>query len=404
MLPPMYRRSGLKIALLLLCGLLAACGFSGREQGSAEKVGYQVVPVTPEVILQLARAQAAAPATASPPKSAAVATGPSAVTPLAEVKPTDEAGAYRYRIGKGDILHIKQFVYVIAGGSEGSGLSEVPQIDAWRNYNGVLVDEEGMISFPYAGRLSVEGKTLIEARKALEQKLARYFKNPQVVMEVREFRGRRAKVTGQVNTPGEQILTYEPLTVLKALQNAGGAKETADLAAAQLIRADGKRETLDLFALYHRGDASQNRVLLEGDTLQLPDNHRNKVFVMGEVKKPQTQSIQGGRLSLAEALGQAEGMNPETASKTKVYVIRGAISESLLAQPEAKPEAPLSATVYQIDLSSPEAYALAGNFPLQARDVVYVSPSGITEWSRFISQVLPPAASSLLLAGAVYNN
>jgi polysaccharide export outer membrane protein len=47
------------------------------------------------------------------------------------------------------------------------------------------------------------------------------------------------------------------------------------------------------------------------------------------------------------------------------------------------------ATVYHLNASSAVGFMLADRFPLEARDVVYVSPAPITRWNRFLSQLLP---------------
>jgi polysaccharide biosynthesis/export protein len=63
-----------------------------------------------------------------------------------------------------------------------------------------------------------------------------------------------------------------------------------------------------------------------------------------------------------------------------VYVIRGV--ENLADEP---------AKVFQLDLKSPSAFALAQHIKLQPQDVVYVGPADVTRWNRFISQVFPSA-------------
>ena len=40
-------------------------------------------------------------------------------------------------------------------------------------------------------------------------------------------------------------------------------------------------------------------------------------------------------------------------------------------------------------MSSPSGYLLAGEFNLQAQDIVFIGTAGVTSWARFINQVLP---------------
>jgi polysaccharide export outer membrane protein len=59
------------------------------------------------------------------------------------------------------------------------------------------------------------------------------------------------------------------------------------------------------------------------------------------------------------------------------------------------------ATVYQLNARSPEAFALADDFHVHAGDVVWVGAAAITQWSRFLSQLVP--LGSLLSSAAIAN-
>ena len=102
-----------------------------------------------------------------------------------------------------------------------------------------------------------------------------------------------------------------------------------------------------------------------------------KVYVLGEVLRPSTQSLRNGRLTLNEALSEAGGINPNSADPRQIFVVRTANPE----QPE----------LYHLNAKSPLAYALSAGFELQARDVIYVDPVPLVRWNRVISLVLPSA-------------
>jgi polysaccharide biosynthesis/export protein len=101
------------------------------------------------------------------------------------------------------------------------------------------------------------------------------------------------------------------------------------------------------------------------------------VFVIGEVVKPTTLTLHNGRLSLNEALGEAGGVNPQTADARQVYVIRNAADEHPL--------------IYHLDAQSPVMLALAEGFELKAKDVVYVDATSMVRYNRVISLILPTA-------------
>lgn len=138
--------------------------------------------------------------------------------------------------------------------------------------------------------------------------------------------------------------------------------------------------------------------------LEVKEYYDSKVFVMGEVSRPSMQRIKAGQMNVMEALSSSQGVNSVTASYSHIYVIRGVLEEVEVEDEDAKPiitadDNPLHIEIYQIDSSNGGGIAMAAQFPLQPNDVVYVSPSGITEWSRIITQLIPYNASYAINTG-----
>jgi protein involved in polysaccharide export with SLBB domain len=109
-----------------------------------------------------------------------------------------------------------------------------------------------------------------------------------------------------------------------------------------------------------------------------------KILVLGEVGKPGLVLNPGPSLSLAEAIAQAGGMNGITASGSHVYIIRGA-----LAVPK----------VARVSLDTAVSMFQAQHIWLKSRDVVFVDSRAITDWNRFISQLLPTVGSAFMANG-----
>jgi len=140
---------------------------------------------------------------------------------------------------------------------------------------GNVVGEDGTIFYPFAGVVQAAGRTVEEIRDDLIGKLSTYIENVQLDVRVAAYRSQRAYIVGEVAQPGIQTVKDIPLTVLEAINNAGGVTAEADLRNITLTR-DDKTYSINLLSLYEGGNTSQNVLLQHGDVLNVPDNVFNK--------------------------------------------------------------------------------------------------------------------------------
>jgi polysaccharide export outer membrane protein len=245
---------------------------------------------------------------------------------------------------------------------------------------GRTINERGEIFFPMVGNIKAAGLTIPQFRESLTKQLNRFIKDAQVEVDVAGFRSQKVFVSGEVKVPGIVPISDVPLRITDAIGVAGGLTQEADLYNVVLTR--GKQsEQIDMNRVYYGGELSANIILKNGDILSVPDRQVRKIFVLGEVGTAQgiNQSrsyvMRRGRMSLSEVLSDAGGLNPFSSAAGKVFVMR--------ADSNGEP------IIYQLNASSAESLVMAEKFAMQPRDVVFVSPTDITEFGRFIGQFFP---------------
>jgi polysaccharide export outer membrane protein len=245
---------------------------------------------------------------------------------------------------------------------------------------GRTINERGEIFFPMVGNIKAAGLTIPQFRESLTKQLNRFIKDAQVEVDVAGFRSQKVFVSGEVKVPGIVPISDVPLRITDAIGVAGGLTQEADLYNVVLTRAK-QSEQIDMNRVYYGGELSANIILKNGDILSVPDRQVRKIFVLGEVGTAQgiNQSrsyvMRRGRMSLSEVLSDAGGLNPFSSAAGKVFVMR--------ADSNGEP------IIYQLNASSAESLVMAEKFAMQPRDVVFVSPTDITEFGRFIGQFFP---------------
>lgn len=286
-----------------------------------------------------------------------------------------------YIIGPGDILSVvvwdhPELVLPTQTYAIGSGVTELAIGDTASGIPGYTVSSTGYIQFPYAGLLKVAGLTELQARNLLVNSSGKYIQDPQITVRVLGYRSKRVYVDGEVTTPGTVAINDIPMTLLEAINRAGGILPTGDRSAVYVIR-EGRRIRVNLPALIERGQDLNQVLLKSGDIVRVTPRDDSKVFVMGEVTVPTAAVMRDGRMSLTEALGLAGGPNQLTANPSQVFVVRSTEQATPL--------------VFHLNAGSPQALAVAEKFELQPKDVVFVDSAGLVRWNRFISNLFPSA-------------
>ena len=244
---------------------------------------------------------------------------------------------------------------------------------------GQKVTTDGKLFYPYAGELQAAGLTAQELRAEITKRLSdKILNDPQVDVRVTGYNSRKAFVAGSVEKPGFVSFDENPMTLPDMVANVGGFTKEADLTALQLRRGD------KVYNINYKNAFSSNlpleRMLVQpDDQLFVPTlvetQKDKKAYVMGEVGRPGIVSIQNDKLTLAEALATAGGLQALNATSRGIYVIRNTSENQI--------------DVFQLNAKNAMALAMADRFELNPRDIVYVDASGLATWNRLISLILP---------------
>ena len=287
------------------------------------------------------------------------------------------SGRMDYRISKGDILSVVLTGYPDIAPSSVGG--DNPYIV------GFPVDQQGFIQFPLIGRIKASDITVPQFTATLQSKLQRYLKYPDPQVKIINYRGSKYFVDGEVKQSGEFTIADIPVSLYSAISMAGGATEDGDSNNIVLNR-QGENYHLGLKSLQQIGLSANQIYLQDGDSIHVNSQSRNKVYVLGEFGKIAPVSIPEQGLSLAHVLGESSGLNASTANAAKVYVVRDNLEYKYT-------------DIYYIDMQTITSLALANRFEMQANDILYVDPTGLTRWNRVISSLLPSTSAISALSG-----
>ena len=152
---------------------------------------------------------------------------------------------------------------------------DVLEVSVWNEetlQKQVIILPDGMISFPLAGQLMAQGKSVTDIQMALKDKLTEYLSDPVVTVSVVNVSGNSIHIMGKVNTPGSFVMSQR-IDVMQALSLAGGLSPYAEENNIIVLRRTGnKQQTIPVrYAAIKKGrDLNTNIVLQSGDVIVIP--------------------------------------------------------------------------------------------------------------------------------------
>src|SRR3954451_22945823 len=172
------------------------------------------------------------------------------------------------------------------------------------------VDNDGSFIFPYLGRVAAAGKTLAQLQASLSRDLANgYLKNPQVRVEIDQFKSQSVFVTGEVRAPGRITMVGTTMTLLDALGQAGSPTPTASAQIVITRRGSGAKAAIEEIRVNRRevetGRAAQDFYLRDGDVIFVPK--ADTFYISGMVRNPGSYVLDPG-MTIEQAIALAGGL------------------------------------------------------------------------------------------------
>ncbi len=143
--------------------------------------------------------------------------------------------------------------------------------------NMVLIKSDGYATITPFGDIQLGGNNIDEVNQLLSSKFKKYLLKPQISVQINNIHSAKVYIYGAVQKPGlyqnntGRIATTTPLTLAKAIYDAGGIKYNADIKNIKVTNTRTETtKTYNLLKLIKNGDVSQDTYLRSGDKVFIP--------------------------------------------------------------------------------------------------------------------------------------
>ncbi|HXC14487.1 MAG TPA: polysaccharide biosynthesis/export family protein [Stellaceae bacterium] len=313
------------------------------------------------------------------------------------------------KIGVGDTVSVAIWE-AAAGGLFSPPSTETPsatQTVSTGSHNVTIPDQvvtrDGAISVPFAGRISVAGRSPLEVQREIEERLAGKAIEPQVIVTVDKSVTNTATVSGEVVSGARVPLSVGGDRLLDLIAAAGGAKAPVYATFVRLSR-DGVTVTMPMSRLV--SNPAENIYAWPGDVVtlvQIPQTYS----VFGATGQNTQLDFNAEKMTLAEAVARAGGLQDQRADPSGVFLFRyeppavvGALGAGNLASGPDRD----SPVVYRLDFRDPNSYFLADRFPVEDKDIIYVSNALLSDLQKFftlLNTVTGPVVTGIVVTRSV---
>ncbi len=248
-----------------------------------------------------------------------------------------------------------------------------------------MVAADGTIDVPFAGAVRAAGQSMAQVQNTIAQRLRGKANQPQVVVRVVQNATSNVTVVGEVSNSVRMPLTAKGERLLDALAAAGGVRQPVGKMSVQITRGQ-QVQSLPLESVI--ANPAENVFLQPGDVITA-FHQPLSLTVLGATGANRELEFEAKGITLAQALGRVGGLQDQRADARGIFIFR--LEDPALLPGNPRPVQTTAdgkvPVVYRLDLKDPSSFFAAQDFPMQNRDVVYVSNAPAAELQKFLNIV-----------------
>ena len=226
---------------------------------------------------------------------------------------------------------------------------------------------------------------------------------PQAIVTVTKSLSNSVTVAGEIVAGARIPLSVRGDRLLDVIAAAGGAKSPVYETFVRLSRG-GVTATIPMERLV--SNPAENIYAQPGDVLTLVRMPQSFTVFGAAGRTPRSRS-RPRRMTLAEALAKAGGLQDQRADPAGVFLFRyepppmvKALGRPVLA---TGPDA-LTPVIYRLDLRNAKSFFLAQRFPIEDKDIIYVANADLNELQKFftlLNTLTGPVITGIVVKNAV---
>jgi len=249
-----------------------------------------------------------------------------------------------------------------------------------------VVAQDGSITVPYAGRIRVLGLTPPQIEEQVVVQLTGKAIDPQALVTVSRNISNTATVTGEVVSGARVPLTVRGDRVLDVLSSAGGIRAPIHETYITLLRG-GSSVSVPMQAIIN--NPSENIFVQPGDVITAV-RQPTTFTAFGATARNAVIPFEQIEISMEEAIAKAGGLLDVQADPDGVFLFRFepvALAQQLDPARVVQPGTQVVPVVYKISMRNARSYFYARQFPMQNKDILYVSAAPLNEVQKVLTMI-----------------